>query len=146
MLYTHILDAYKEAMKAHDDSKKWPLNYVIAQIKNKQIETQKEITDEEVVALIKKEIKARQESLVYLEKAGNQDAIQAEKDVIVLLSTYVPEMLSKEQLQQLVKASIEKQGITDVAKQRWEIVKDIMADHKPVVDGRLLQEVIGEFM
>lgn len=146
MLYKQISDAYIHAMKERLPVEKKALSYVIAQLKNKQIELQKELTDTDIIGVIQKEIKSRQETLTYLQETDKADEITEEEAIVALLSKYVPAMLSKDELSVLVKQVIETQNITDIPRQRWEIVKAIMADHKAVVDGRLLQEVIGEYM
>lgn len=147
MLSQKISQAYIQAMKDKNDIQKQAYGYIVAQIKNKQIELQQpELNDDEVVTVIKKEIKARQEAISFLQQAEKIDDAAHEQAIIDLLSVYVPAMLTKEALTDLVKNVIQTQNITDIPKQRGEIVKAIMADHKAVVDGRLLQEVIGEFM
>ncbi len=147
MLSQKISQAYIQAMKDKNDIQKQAYGYIVAQIKNKQIELQQpELNDDEVVTVIKKEIKARQEAISFLQQAEKIDDAAHEQAIIDLLSVYVPAMLTKESLIDLVKNVIQTQNITDISKQRGEIVKAIMADHKAVVDWRLLQEVIGEFM
>lgn len=143
MLQDKITADYKEAFKAREDLKKSALSYMIAQIKNKQIEAQRELQDDEIIALIKKEIKSRQETIEYLQKANKLDDVQTEEWVIALLSVYLPAMMPIEQLTELVKKVIADQWITDFGKGRGEIVKAIMADYKSVVDGRMLQDVIN---
>lgn len=56
-LQQQLFDDYLQAMKVKDEYKKSILNYVIAQVKNKKIETQKDLEDTEVVKILKKEIK-----------------------------------------------------------------------------------------
>lgn len=146
MLYDQIQADYIAAMKAHDELKKVPLNYVIAQCKNRKIELQKDLEDAEVIAILKKEIKARQEAVVFLEKANKLEDIEKENKIIEILSVYLPEMLSQEATAELVKKTIEELQITDLAKQRGEVVKAIMAEHKAVIDGRLLQDVINSLL
>jgi len=146
MLYDKILADYRGAMRDKDEVKKIPLSYLLAQIKNKQIEIQKELEDEDIVPIIKKEIKARQESIQFLKQANRQEWVIKEERVIAFLSIYLPPTLSEEELTFLVEQVIDQQGITDIARQRGEIVKAIMADHKASVDGALLQQVIGKKM
>ncbi len=146
MLYKQISDDYIQAMKDRMPVEKKALGFVVAQIKNKEIELQKDITDADVIGVVQKEIKARLEAISYLQQLNQLDEIPEEEHIIELLSKYVPAMLSKDELAELVKKVIQEQNITEVAKQRWEIVKAIMADHKGSVDGKLLQDVIGEYM
>ncbi|MBP6085988.1 GatB/YqeY domain-containing protein [Patescibacteria group bacterium] len=67
------------AFKAKDDRKKGALNYIISQIKNKQIEAQRELEDDEVIAVIKKEIKSRQESIGFYQQANKLEDVAAEQ-------------------------------------------------------------------
>jgi uncharacterized protein YqeY len=64
-----MMEQYKAAMKNKEQEKKDILNYIIAQIKYKKIELQKDPSDDEIIKIIKKEIKARQEAIDYLTKS-----------------------------------------------------------------------------
>lgn len=143
MLYNQLQADYIAAMKAHDAVKKNALNYVLAQCKNKKIELQKDLDDAEVIIILKKEIKAREEAIMFLEKAEKHQEVEQEKAVIEALSVYLPAMMPLEELTTLVEKTIADLGVTELAKQRGEVVKAIMADHKAVVDGRMLQDVIN---
>ena len=143
MLYDQIQADYISAMKAHETLKKDALNYVFAQCKNKKIELQKDLEDADVIVIVKKEIKAREESIWYLQQAGKIEDVEKEKSIVVLLSTYLPAMMPIAQLTELVKKTVTDLAITDLAKQRGEIVKAIMADHRAEVDGKMLQDVIN---
>jgi len=63
------MEDYKQAMRDKAAIKKEILNFIISQVKYKKIEIQKDPTDEDVIQIIKKEIKSRQESISFLEKA-----------------------------------------------------------------------------
>lgn len=75
-----IMQDYKIAMKERQENRKLILNYLISQIKNKKIDLQRELTDEEVVNLIRKEVKSLQEGMFFLEKAGKGDELKAEEE------------------------------------------------------------------
>ena len=79
MLQDKITADYKEAYKARDDLKKSALSYIISQINNKQIEVQRELQDDEIIAVIKKEIKSRQETIDFLQKANKLDDVKTEE-------------------------------------------------------------------
>lgn len=142
-LYETLLADYMTAFKAKDVERKEALNYVVAQLKNKKIELQKDLDDAEVISVLKKEVKARQEAIVYLVQSGDAAGQAHEEAVIAVLGAYLPQMLSQEALTVLVQEVVAKLGITDKNKGRGDIVKAIMADHKAVVDGKMLQDVIG---
>lgn len=75
-----IMQDYKIAMKERQENRKLILNYLISQIKNKKIDLQRELTDEEVVNLIRKEVKSLQEGMLFLQKAGKEDELKTEEE------------------------------------------------------------------
>ncbi len=137
-----VIDDYKQAFKDKDESKKWILNYIYAQLKNKRIETQKDLSDDDVISVIKKEIKSRNEAIEFLEKAGKTDDIALEKNNIAVLQHYVPEMLSEEALRALVQQTIATLSVQDLKAERGKVVGAIMATHKSAVDGKMMNDII----
>jgi hypothetical protein len=107
-LLEQITEDYKQAMKVHDEVKKLALNYLLAQIKNKKIELRTEVSDDDVIAVIKKEIKSLNETLLFLEKANKLDEIKIETEKKEILQSYLPEMLSEEQTKSLIDETIAK--------------------------------------
>lgn len=75
-----IMQDYKIAMKERQENRKLILNYLISQIKNKRIDLQRELTDEEVVNLIRKDVKSLQEEMLFLQKAGKRDELKTEEE------------------------------------------------------------------
>ncbi|MBP6911128.1 GatB/YqeY domain-containing protein [Patescibacteria group bacterium] len=137
-----VIDDYKQAFKDKDESKKGILNYIYAQLKNKRIETQKDLSDDDVISVIKKEIKSRNEAIEFLEKAGKTDDIALEKNNIAVLQHYVPEMLSEEALRALVQQTIATLSVQDLKAERGKVVGAIMATHKSAVDGKMMNDII----
>jgi uncharacterized protein YqeY len=142
-LLTQLTDDYKAAMKNKEEIKKLTLNYVLAQAKNKKIELQHELTDDELIALIKKEIKAINETLSFLEKAGDkEETIAEELEKKAVLTVYLPVTYSPEETKKLIVALIEQLAITDLRTQRGALMKELMAHHKSELDGALVNEII----
>ncbi len=138
-----IMNDYKEAFKAKDTIKKEILNYIIAQMKYKKIEIQKDLQDDDIISVIKKEIKTRKESIDYLQKVWNTEEIDLENSKIKIMESYLPQMMPIEQLIELVKKIMSELWITDKNKQRWQIISAVMKDHKWVVDWQVLNEIIN---
>lgn len=140
-----ILDEYKTAFKARDNSKKEILNFVISLIKNKKIELQKDPSDEDIIQIIKKEIKAREEWIFYLEKWSNkEEEIATEKEYVKILQQYLPAMMSEKDLESLVKKIIAENNFSDIWKSRGQIIQAVIKDHKPIVDWKMLNEIINK--
>lgn len=142
-LLEKITEDYKQAMKNHEEVRKSALNYLLAQIKNKKIELRMDPTDDDVISVIKKEIKSLNETLLFLEKANKSDEIAIETQKKEILESYLPAMLSREQTESLINETISKLGITDLKTQRGLLMKELMANHKSELDGALVNDVIN---
>ena len=122
-LLEQITEDYKQSMKNHEEVKKTALNYLLAQIKNKKIELRADPTDDDVIAVIKKEIKSLNETLLFLEKANKTDEIAIETQKKEVLESYLPAMLSREQTEVLINETIAKLSISDLKTQRGLLMK-----------------------
>ncbi len=145
-LLDQIKQDYKQAFKAKDTVKKDILNYLISQIKNKQIDLWHQPSDEDIIKIIKKEIKSRQESISFLEKSGKVEEAEIERKKIEILKQYLPEMLSEDQLKKIVEEKIKELNISDLRKERWKLIWAIMKQYWPQVDGKLLNQVIQSYI
>lgn len=143
-LYDRIKADYMVAFKTKDILKKDILNYVIAQLKYKQIEIQKDLSDEDVINVIKKEIKSRKESMEFAEKAWKIDEYKLDQAKISIIETYLPIMMSREQLEWLIRSKIVELWISDHIKQRWVLIGAIMKDHKAEVDWSMMNDIINK--
>ena len=142
-LLEKIMEDYKQAMKNHEDVKKLALNYLLAQIKNKKIELRADPTDDDVITVIKKEIKSLNETLLFLEKANKSDEIAVETQKKNILQSYLPAMLSREQTENLIDETVSKLWISDLKTQRWLLMKELMANHKSELDGAVVNDVFN---
>lgn len=145
-MFKKIQNDYIQAMKDKEILKKSALNYLIAQIKNKKIELQRDPNDEEIVALIKKEVKSLNEAISFLEKANKPEELQEEKEKKLILESYLPATLDEEQTKTLIVTMISKLNITDLKTQRGLLMKELMAAHKTELDPALLNSLINTML
>ena len=145
-MFEKIQKDYIWAMKNKETLKKSALNYLIAQIKNKKIELQRDPNDEEIVALIKKEVKSINEAISFLEKANKPEELQEEKEKKLILENYLPATLNEEQTKTLIVATISKLNITDLKTQRGLLMKELMITHKTELDPALLNSLINTML
>jgi len=149
MLQDQLQADFLLAMKEKNSVKKDILSYVLAQIKNKQIESgrrQEQLSDDDIIQLIKKEIKMRKESMDYLYKAQKHDAMQEEGEKVAFLEAYLPSMVSKEDLISLVRVTITTLAVGDLSKERGRVIAAIMESHRSVVDGQMLNDIISSML
>lgn len=145
-LLERLTHDYKEAMKAKDETKKTVLNMVLARIKNKKIEIQKDLEEADIVAILKKEVKEILEAIWFLEKANKLDDLEIEKQKKILLEFYLPATMTKEQTTDIIKKLMTDHNITDLKTQRGILMKELMANYKGQIDGGMVNEIINEMV
>ncbi len=139
-----IMQDYKIAMKERQENRKLILNYLISQIKNKKIDLQRELTDEEVVNLIRKEVKSLQEGMLFLQKAGKGDELKTEEEKRKVLEWYLPQLMTKEQTKNLIQQIVVELGLIDIQKQKGLLMKEIMSKYRGSIDPELVNQVLLE--
>lgn len=139
-----IMQDYKIAMKERQENRKIILNYLIAQIKNKKIEVQRELTDDEVLSLIRKEVKSLGEAMLFLQKAGKLEDLRIEEEKKGVLERYLPQLLDKEATKNLIQKVISDLGLTDIQKQRGQLMKELMGKYRGELDPSVINEVLLE--
>lgn len=120
-----------EAMKEKDSVKLATLRGVKGNMKMQNIDHKKEINDELLIEVVSKEIKTRNESIKEFEKGSRQDLIDKTKAEIEILNKYLPEQLSKEEIEQIIDkvfAEVNPTGMKDMGK--------IMGAVTPLVKGK----------
>ena len=139
-----IMQDYKTAMKERQENRKLILNYLISQIKNKKIDLQRELTDEEVVNLIRKEVKSLHEGMLSLQKAGKRDELKTEEEKRKVLEWYLPQLMTKEQTKNLIQQIVVELGLIDLQKQKGVLMKEIMSKYRGSIDPELVNQVLLE--
>ena len=145
-MFKKIQNDYIQAMKNKETLKKSALNYLIAQIKNKKIELQRDPNDDEIIAIIKKEVKSLNEAISFLEKANKPEELQEENEKKLILEHYLPANLNEEQTKSLIESAIRNLNITDLKTQRGLLMKELMATHKTELDPALLNSLINTML
>ncbi|MCK9467384.1 MAG: GatB/YqeY domain-containing protein [Candidatus Absconditabacterales bacterium] len=137
---------YIQAMKEKDLIKKAILNYVIAQIKNKKIELQKDLEDGEIIKILKKEIKSLIEAIGFLEQANKVEELKEELAKKQVLEQYLPQTKSKEETKEIILDLIKELGVSELAKQRGQIMGAIKSKYGEEIEGSVANEIINEML
>lgn len=114
-----ILNDLKEAMKAQNKEKLTVIRMVKGAISLEEINTKKELNDDEVISIISKQIKTRKESIKEFEKGNRQDLIDQTNKEIDILNEYMPEQLSEEEVLKAIDAifdEVKPAGMSDMGK------------------------------
>ncbi|HNZ15973.1 MAG TPA: GatB/YqeY domain-containing protein [Anaerolineaceae bacterium] len=133
------------AMKTHDETKKWVVKMIKAAIQLAEVAKGKELEQEEILALIQKEIKTRHETRADAEKAGREELMAQADQEIACLKTYLPAQLSEEELKDLVRNVIAQCGASSL-KDMGIVMKTL----QPILAGRAsnaeASRVVREFL
>ena len=134
-----------DAMRSGDKEKRDTLRLLLAAIKQVEIDEQKELTDDEVLAVLNKQAKQRRESIADYEAAGREDLVYEEKAQLSLILTYLPVQMSREEIAEAaagVIADVGAEGPQDTGK----VMGRLMPQLKGKADGRLVNEVVRELL
>ena len=137
-----LLADIKSAMVSKDTVKLNTLRFFNAQIKNKEIDSRPTpITSEDIMAVLKKLIKQRKESIEQFSAAGRIDLSDAEAAELKILEVYLPAQMSREQVEALVVEVIAATGAKTV-KDMGAVMKEAQARAAGSADGKMISEVI----
>lgn len=108
--------AFKDAMKAKDEVTISTLRLARTALKNRQIEVQRVLTNEEVVAVFKTMIKQYQDAISDFTNAGRQDLVERQQKEIDILAAYLPPSLPPEEVERIVREALEAADVKEVGK------------------------------
>ena len=130
-LKARITDDMKTAMKAKETARLGAIRLLLAAIKQKEVDERVEVGDEGVIAIVEKLIKQRKDSVTQYEAANRADLADAEKFEIDVLSAYVPEKMSTDEIAAAVAAAKAETGAAGPAD-----MGKLMAVLKPRLAGK----------
>ena len=132
-----ISEGYKTAMKARDARRTTTLRSINAAIKDKDIANRGEgkppMTDAELLVLLQKMVKQREESFAIYAEAGRNDLATVEKEEIDILNEFLPKGLSDAEIDAAIKAAIAKTGASG-GKDMGKVIASLKADYPGRID------------
>jgi uncharacterized protein len=148
-LKERIVEDLKEAMRAVDDPdykiRLSAIRMLKADIMNAEIARKNELTDDDVTALIQKQIKTRNESIEQYENGGRPELAEKERKEIRVLAGYLPEQMSDEELMELVKEALEATGAAS-QKEMGKVMSYVMPRLKGRADGKRVNGAVSELL
>ena len=143
MLTDKIAADMKEAMRARDAPRLSTLRMLKSAIEYHKIaKKQEQLTDADVTAVIKKQIKQRQDSIEGFEKGGRADLVGKEKAELAVLRSYLPEELSPAQVGEVIQATIAELGATSKA-DMGKVMKAVQEKIAGRADNRLVSQLVA---
>ena len=143
-LKERLTNDLKDAMKNKEQVRKSVVTLVRAAIKQKEVDERVELDDVDVMDIVSKQLKQRNEALVDFKKAGRDDLISQTEEEIKILLTYLPKQLTDDELREYIKQAVEQVGATSV-KDMGKIMGILMPKVKGKADGRRINNLVSEF-
>lgn len=144
-LKDRLMEDMKVSMRNKETLKKSVITMIRASVKQKEVDDRVDLTDDDVIELIAKQLKQRKDALVEFEKAEREDLITQTKDEIEILASYLPQQLTDEELEAVVRdavAEVNAQSLKDMGK----IMGKVMAVAKGKVDGKRINEMAKKIL
>lgn len=145
MLFQKIHEDLVTAMKSGDTKRRDVLRFLESDIKKREIDERKELSDEEVQKVIASQIKSRRDSIVQFRAGGREDLAEPEELAIRILEAYLPEQMDDEELEALVKTTLEESGISSV-KDMGRAMGVVIAKIAGRADGNRVRESVQKFL
>jgi hypothetical protein len=143
MLTAKVDADIKDAMRAKDTVKLSTLRMLKTAIEYHKIEKkQEQLADADVMAVIKKQVKQRQDSIDGFEKGGRADLVAKEQAELAILKSYLPEELTAAQLEEIVAAVIAEVGASTKA-DMGRVMKAVQAKVAGRADNRLVSQIVS---
>lgn len=141
-LKAKILDDIKNAMKNKEADRLSAIRMLQAAVKYREIELRpNEISEADVMGVVKKLAKQRKDSITEFEKAGRQDLVDKEKFELSVLEEYLPAQMTADQVAQIVADVIKEQNATS-QKQMGGVIKEVMARTGGTADGKMISDLV----
>lgn len=142
-----ILNDLKEAMKSRQNDRLMVLRSLKAKILEKEISERKEgesiLTEAQITEVLMKAAKQRKESIEQFTQGNREDLAVKEREELTIIESYLPEMMSEEEIRAAVKKQIESSGASSVA-DMGKVMGPLMAALKGKADGSLISSIVKE--
>ena len=144
-LLERIEGAMRDAMRARDDQRTQTLRMAMAAAHNRRIELGRVLTDEEMVAVLDRQVKQRRESADAFRSGGREDRAADEEAEAAILREYLPEPLTPKELETMARAAIAETGASSPG-EMGKVMGRLTPQTKGRADGREVSELVRRLL
>ena len=135
----------KDAMRAKDDVRKRTIRMALAAVKNAEIDNQAELQENDVLAILQKEVKSRHETIEGAQQAGRDDLIVEAKSEIAVLEAFLPQALSSDEIELIVSETIADVGATSI-RDMGNVMQAVMPKVRGRADGKEVNQIVRKLL
>ncbi|HEX6304618.1 MAG TPA: GatB/YqeY domain-containing protein [Anaerolineales bacterium] len=140
-----LQEALKQAMRAGDDTQKATLRMTLAAIRNAEIERRGDLDEADMLAILQKEVKSRQETAQEARQAGREDLARQAEQEIAVLDQYLPQPLSHAELESMAREAIQEVGASS-PQEMGQVMKVLMPRVRGRADGSEVSQIVRELL
>ena len=140
-----ILEDLKGAMRSGDTKRRETLRLLTAAFKQVEVDERKELSEDDVISILTSEAKKRREAIEEAEKAGRAELAAQEKYELDLIQTYLPQQLSRAEIEKYVREAVQEVGAT-TPKDMGKVMKVLMPRLQGRADGKLVNTIVKEVL
>ena len=144
-LYETIQSDMYKAMKNSDKFKASTLRVALAKLKDKKIEKREDLSQNDEVKIIQNLVKQRKEAADIYEKNDRSELMKNEMDELKILSMYLPQMMSEQELNVLITEVISDVGATSMS-DMGKVMPEVMKRSKGKADGKMTQTIVSNIL
>jgi|SRR3989344_4532523 len=148
-LHNTLKEQIKDAMKAHDAVKLSVLRGLVSNCTNELLVLKRKptdkLTDDEVLNVIRRAVKQRKDSIEQFTKGGRNDLVDSETAELKILETYLPQMMSEEEVMIVAKTKLAEMGEMDKSKMGM-FMGTLMKELKGKADGNIVKLVVEKLL
>jgi uncharacterized protein YqeY len=137
--------AMRDSMRARDEQRTQTLRMAMAAAHNQKIAKRRDLTDDEVVEVLTKQVKQRRESIAMYRDGGREDRAAAEEAEAVILAEFLPPQLTETEVEEMARAAISETGATSPG-DLGRVMGTLSQRTKGRADGRLVSEVVRRLL
>jgi uncharacterized protein len=141
-LASRLQEDLTAAIRAHDDLRRDTLRMVISAAYNESKKARRDLSDDEVVQILTREVKTRNESVDAFTNAGRSDAAAKEQSEIEIIRTYLPAQLDAADLERLVREAVDESGATS-AREMGKVMAVLMPRVRGRADGKQVSALVN---
>ena len=134
-----------KAMKLGDKNKSATLRTALAKLKDKKIDKQDDLSENDEIKVLQMLVKQRKESIELYQKGDRPDLAQLEINEMEILNNYLPKMMDENEIKNIVKTVIDEVGATSMA-DMGKIMPEVMKRGKGLIDGKSAQKFVNELI
>jgi uncharacterized protein YqeY len=140
-LQQRIETAMREAMLARDPRRVGTLRMAMAAFQNRRIELGHDLTDEDVVDVLTKQMKLRRESIEHFKAAGRDAMVRVEEEESAIITEFLPEQMSEEEISSIVAAAIAETGASSPG-DMGKVMGRVTPQTRGRADGKAVAEIV----